>query len=74
MSERDHEKINALRWLAIVAMAAMFVSDYMLDVWIKPPPNAVYWVIGGVVLGVDVREGRDLFLRILRAMVPGDKK
>lgn len=60
-----------MRYLAIFAGMALFVSDYGLDVWAKPVPPHAYGLVLAVALGVDAKNLRDVILKFLNAWAGG---
>lgn len=74
MTKPTTEQISVLRWLAIFACAALFVSDYGLDVWAKPVPVYTYYMLGAIAIGIDVPQLRGLFLTFLKGMTGGKDK
>lgn len=76
MTTPPHEHVSRLRWLAIVALVVLFLSENLnvgFDVWREPVPYQVYWGIIAIALGIDFPTMRTLFLTFLRGIV-GDKK
>lgn len=69
-------RVSTLRWVAMTAFAALFVTDYALDAWAKPVPDWAYAVLGAVSVGVEVPMIRDLLLAVVRkqAGIDDDKK
>lgn len=69
MSAPTREQMTTLRWLAYIYLIALFVTDYGLDAWARPVPNAAYGIGIGIALGIDVKTMRDLFIQFLRNLV-----
>ena len=64
--------MTTLRWLAYLCLAAMFVTDYGLGLWVRPPPHAAYVGVIAVALGVEARHFRSIILKMMRAFAGGD--
>lgn len=63
------------RILSFMGLAAMFVTDYMLGLWIKEVPKEAYLFLLSLALGVDVNFLRDTIMRILtRGLVQPPKE
>ncbi len=71
MTQSTKEKVSVLRWLSVFCLILLFVSDFGFDVWVKPVPKETYWLIGSIVLGIDIATLRDLLLQFFRTMVSG---
>lgn len=74
MSKDNYERLSLLRWLALVAGACLFVSDYGFDAWAKAVPFHAYVIIGAVALGVDAPALRQVVIKALEAWAGGSKK
>jgi len=53
------------RMIAFAALAAMFVTDYMFDLWAKPIPREAYLVVSALALGVDINSIRDILINAI---------
>lgn len=53
------------RVLAFVTLAAMFVTDYMFNMWAKEVPREAYLLVVAVALGVDIEFLRGLLVNAL---------
>lgn len=69
MTAQPQERVTLLRWLVIIALFALFVSDYGLDAWVKPVPNTAYGLLLAVALGVDLPALRSLMIRFAENFV-----
>lgn len=74
MTKPTKEQMSALRWLSLITLLALFVSDYGLDAWAKPVPTYAYGICIAIAIGIDVPTLRDLLLQFLRNTVSNDKK
>lgn len=63
------EQLGRLRWLAIAAISALFVTDYGFDIFKKPVPELVYVTLGAIAIGVDVGQLRDLLVQFLKSFI-----
>lgn len=53
------------RIAAFIALAALFVTDYMFNLWIKEVPREAYLIIFAVALGVDVEFLRGVLINAI---------
>lgn len=50
------------RIVAFIALIALFVSDYMFNLWVKDVPREAYLLIISVALGVDIEFLRNILI------------
>ena len=62
------------RSLALCLLAAMFVTDYMFDLWAKGVPREAYLLVASIALGVDVTFLRDILINALTKALGGGGK
>jgi hypothetical protein len=72
MTQPSSKQISTIRWLAIGALALLFVSDFGFSSWAKPVPNEAYWVVGAAALGIDLDTARKLLVRFLEGFIKKD--
>lgn len=68
------EQISVLRWMAIFAGVALFLSENLnlgFQVWAKPVDSRVYWVIGAVAVGIDAPTMRRLLVAFFETFTRG---
>jgi hypothetical protein len=59
------------RIVAFLMLAAMFVSDYMFDLWMKEVPREAYLLVASIALGVDIQFLRDILISALSKTLGG---
>lgn len=59
------------RIVAFLLLAAMFVSDYMFDIWMKEVPREAYLLVASIALGVDIQFLRDILISALSKTLGG---
>ena len=59
------------RIVAFLLLAAMFVSDYMFDMWAKEVPREAYLLVASIALGVDIQFLRDILITALSKTLGG---
>jgi hypothetical protein len=59
------------RIVAFLLLAAMFVSDYMFDLWMKEVPREAYLLVASIALGVDIQFLRDILISALSKTLGG---
>ena len=61
------------RILATIALGALFVTDYMFNLWAKEVPREAYLLVAAVALGVDVTFLRDILVNSLTKALGADR-
>ena len=61
------------RILAFILLGAMFVTDYMFNLWAKEVPREAYLIAASVALGVDLQFLRDVLINTLSKTLGGVK-
>jgi hypothetical protein len=62
------------RTVSFLALAALFVTDYMFNIWAKEIPREVYLALVSVALGVDIQFIRNILVTSLTHTLGGGKK
>lgn len=68
------EQIGTLRWLTILSLVSLFVADIGLDVLAKPVPQTLYYILGAIALGIDLKQLREVALIALRSWAGNQQK
>lgn len=68
------EQLSRLRWLSIAALSALFVADYGFDLFRKPVPQQVYYVLGAIAIGIDIRQMRELIILFAKSWINNTTK
>ena len=61
------------RILATLALGALFVTDYMFNLWAKEVPREAYLFIASIALGVDVTFLRDILVSSITKTLGSDR-
>lgn len=63
------------RIAAFIMLGAMFITDYMFNLWAKEVPREAYLLIIAIALGVDIQFLRDVLINSLtKALGGGSEK
>jgi len=62
------------RTLSSLALAGLFVTDYMFNMWVKEIPREVYLLLISVALGVDITFIRNILVTSLTHQLGGEKR
>lgn len=63
-----------IRVLALLALAALFVTDFGMGLWHKEVGQEVYVALLAVALGVDVEWFRDILKGVITRSIGGSKQ
>ena len=61
------------RIIAFVMLGAMFVTDYMFNMWAKEVPREAYLLVASIALGVDIQFLRDILINALSKSLGGGR-
>lgn len=62
------------RIVAFIVLGAMFVTDYMFNMWAKEVPREAYLLVAAIALGVDMQFLRDVLINSLTKALGGGRE
>lgn len=62
------------RIVAFLVLGAMFVTDYMFNMWAKEVPREAYLLVAAIALGVDMQFLRDVLINSLTKALGGGRE
>ena len=62
------------RVVSFIVLGAMFVTDYMFNMWAKEVPREAYLLVAAIALGVDMQFLRDVLINSLTKALGGGRE